>query len=134
MSDELIEKLLKSLVESLEGRKDYWLKVGEEMKKATPIKVQLRPGGMLSSTNGKRTGCNGVFVRFEGRDSLVPRPTRHQKGVWMCWEKRDDTHNCELCSRLFKYEGEGLPEMFYAYCISAATLCMLWKIEEDENK
>jgi len=132
--DELIKKVLKPLIEAVEGRKGYWLKIEEEMKKATPLKVQLRPTGMLTSMNGKRTGCNGVFVRFEGRNSLVPRPTRYRKGVWMCWEKRDDTRNCELCGRLFKYEGKGLPEMFYAYCISAATPCMLWKIEEDENK
>jgi len=130
----VLKDLLKTALEVFKKQQDQWARIEEEMKKATPLKVQLRPAGMLTSTNGKRTGCNGVFVRFEGRNSLVPRPTRHQKGVWMCWEKRDDTRNCELCGRLFKYEGKGLPEMFYAYCISAATLCMLWKIEEDENK
>ena len=127
--EKMFKELLEVVREALRKHWEYWWEIEEEIRKAKPVRLQLKPAGMLTAVDGKHAGSKGVFVMFQGRGKLVPKRTLYRKGTWMCWEARDVKRCCELCCWFFSYEGPGLPEMFYAYCVAARTLCLLWRVE-----
>jgi len=128
--EKMFKELLEVVREALRRHWEYWWEIEREIRKARPVRLQLQPAGKLVSVDGCAKTCDGLFIMFKGRDKLVPRRTLHRNGTWVCWETKDTLKTCDRCGYLFNYSGDGLPEMFYAYCVAARTLCLLWRVEE----
>jgi len=129
--EKMFKELLEVVREALRRRWEYWWEIEEEIRKAKPVRLQMQPAGKLIAVDSQAKTCNGLFIMFTGRGKLVPKKTLYRDGTWICWETKDTSKICDRCSYLFNYGGECMvPEMFYAYCVAARTLCLLWRVEE----